>query len=166
MRCFIASNHLIIVHSAPPYRHQRRNSQIVSLWIRFYFDPGHETWSLPALLSHWDVIMILKSCLSHAGFLWNIHGPNGTCFTIIKTLLVSSCPKFSNSIQLLGPAPAACSFFLCFVETTFEWWHQPGLTVSDTFSFLKEQNEKVRRAETETIKLTIADETWEKHDTE
>ena len=76
---------------------------------------------------------------------------------IIKTLLVSGCPKFSNRIQL-GSAIAACSFFLCFVETTFEWWHQPGLTVSDTFSFLKEHNEKVRRAETK----TIADVTWKK----
>ena len=76
---------------------------------------------------------------------------------IIKTLLVSGCPKFSNRIQL-GPALAACSFIFCFVETTFEWWHQPGLTVSDTFSFLKEHNEKVRRAETK----TIADETWNK----
>ena len=88
------------------------------------------------------------------------------CHESLKLCWFQVVQKFSNRIQLLGRAPAACSFFLCFVETTSEWWHQPGLTVSDTFSFLREHNEKVRRAETKTIKLTIADETWKKHDTE
>ena len=135
MRCFIASNHLIIVHSAPPYRHQRRNSELVSLWIGLYFDPGHGSWTWNVVITSSAITLIQESRLSHAGFLWNIHGPNGTFSPIIKTLMGSRCPKFSNRIQLVGRAPAACSFFLCFVETTSEWWHQPGLTVSDTFSF-------------------------------
>ena len=131
MRCFIASNHLIIVHSAPPYRHQRRNSELVSLWIGLYFDPGHETWSLPALLSHWykNPVFLMQAFSETSMVQMVLFSP------IIKTLMGSRCPKFSNRIQLVGRAPAACSFFLCFVETTSEWWHQPGLTVSDTFSF-------------------------------
>ena len=131
MRCFIASNHLIIVHSAPPYRHQRRNSELVCLWIRLYFDLGHEMWSLQALLSHWDVIMIQESRLSHAGFLWNINGPNDTFITNHVGFRLSKIFK-QDSIG----GPSACRLFIFLVFCGNDVWVMTSTGINSVWHFL------------------------------